>query len=68
MKTGVTGLTQGVRQINTATRTMSTQFPEDAQLESLDKGATELASGTLKLSQGNESINQASRRVEATFA
>lgn len=68
MKTGVTGLTQGVRQINTATRTMSTQFPEDAQLESLDKGATELASGTLKLSQGNESINQASRRLEAGLA
>jgi putative membrane protein len=68
MKTGVTGLTQGVRQINTATRTMSTQFPEDAQLESLDKGATELASGTLKLSQGNESISQASRRLEAGLA
>ncbi|MEY2782436.1 MAG: hypothetical protein RLZZ134_495, partial [Pseudomonadota bacterium] len=68
MKTGVTGLTQGVRQINTATRTMSTQFPEDAQLESLDKGATELASGTLKLSQGNESISQASLRLEAGLA
>jgi putative membrane protein len=68
MKTGVTGLTQGVRQINAASRTMSTQFPDDAQLESLDKGATELASGSLKLSQGNESISQASRRLEAGLA
>ena len=68
LKDGVNGLTQGVGQMSAANRAMVTQFPEDAKLEALDKGAAALASGAHQLAQGNEALSQGSRRLESGLA
>lgn len=68
LRQGVNTLTAGVRQLNSALRTAATQFPEDAQLDALDAGASELAMGTTALAQGHEKINAATQRLEMGLA
>ena len=64
LSSGVNSLTAGVRAMNSAIRSAATQFPEDAQLEAVDKGATDLAEATTALALGNEKLSVASKRLE----
>lgn len=64
LSAGVSTLTAGVRSMNSAVRSAVTQFSHDSQLDELDTGATELAQATNALTQGNEKISVASKRLE----
>ena len=64
LSSGVNSLTAGVRAMNSAIRSAATQFPEDAKLEAVDKGATDLAEATTALALGNEKLSVASKRLE----
>lgn len=64
LKANIHALTAGVRQMNTAVRSMSNQFPEDASFVALETGASELAQGTKALALGNEKITAATQRLE----
>jgi len=56
-------LTNGVRLMNGAIRTMVGKLPEDAQVDSLTEGATELARASVNLAQANDKISGASRAL-----
>lgn len=68
LRAGVNTLSQGMRQINGALRAATAQFPEDAQLDALEAGASELASSTQTLLQGNEKISASTQRLEMGLA
>jgi putative membrane protein len=68
LRTGVNALTAGVRSMNTALRSATQQLPEDAQLDALDNGASELAHSLTSLTQGNNQIHAASQRLEMGLA
>jgi putative membrane protein len=68
LRSGLTALTTGVRSMNVALRSATTQLPEDVQFEALDNGASELASSTVSLAQGNDKIRAASQRLEMGLA
>jgi putative membrane protein len=68
LRAGVQTLSVGMRQINGALRSATSQFPEDAQLEALEAGASELANSTHTLVQGNEKISASTQRLEMGLA
>jgi putative membrane protein len=68
LRAGVHALTVGVRQLNSGLRSASTQFPDDAQLDTLDAGAAELAQGTAAVTKGNEKISAATKRLAMGLA
>jgi putative membrane protein len=65
---GLVTLSVGMRQLNGALRTTSTQFPEDAQLQALDTGAAELARGTAQWLQGHEKLGAAAQQLNMGLA
>lgn len=64
LRTGMTALTSGVRQMSTALKSAISQFPEDAQLDTLDTAASDLAEGASALVQSNAQINSASKQLK----
>ena len=63
LSAGVGALTNGVRSMNGAIRTMAGKLPEDAQIDSLSEGASELARASALLAQANDKISGASRAM-----
>jgi putative membrane protein len=63
LSAGVGTLTNGVRTMNGAIRSMVGKLPEDAQIDSLTQGASELASASVTLAQANDKISGASRAL-----
>jgi putative membrane protein len=68
LRAGVNKLTAGVRGMNNALRTVVGQFPQDAQLDTLDSGTAELALGTSQMAQGTEKLSSASKRLQMGLA
>lgn len=63
LSAGVGALTGGVRAMNGALHTMVGKLPEDAQIDNLTEGASELTRGSASLAQANDMVSSASRTL-----
>lgn len=61
----VTTLTNGTRAMGAGLHTAVLKLPEDAQLDSLQRGADELARGTNSLSDGSQKLKAGALRLQA---
>lgn len=65
LSSGVGALTTGVRAMNTGVRTMVEKLPEDRQLDELNKGAGDLAGGTVAVSDAAQKIHAGAQQLAA---
>lgn len=63
LSTGVGTLTNGVRSLTGGIRTMVGKLPEDSQLDELNKGASDVATGATNLADATQKVNAGAQRL-----